>query len=122
MDPSDIERRATSSYMISVSERAAEEDRRSLNEFMEKYRSIDITVNEDSDEVRDMVEEGVDDPDVAIVVHRFDEMDEDMQRFLAQYLKGIAEKYTDVPIVVFDEEGGNLGMANPDLTGRVYSL
>lgn len=123
MNTNDISRRAKSSYMISVSDRTDDETRSNLNDFLEQHTSIDITKNHTLDDARDLVDRKMRDlSDPIIVVHKYDEMSEDMRVFLAQYLKGVAEKHTEVPIVVFDPEGGNLGMANPDLRGRVYSL
>lgn len=49
-------------------------------------------------------------------------MSKDVQKFISQYLKGIAEQHVDVPIIVYDNEGGNLGYNNPDLRGRLYNL
>lgn len=122
MNVEDIERRATTSYMLIVSQSTDEETRDSLNNFTEQHTTIDITVNEDSGEVRDLVESNVNQPNPMVVVHEYEQMDRDMQKFLAQYLKGVAEKHTDLPILVYDDEGSNLGMANPDLSGRVYTL
>lgn len=122
MNTEDIQRYAETSYMLSVSNRTDEETRDSLNEFMEGHQTIDITTNEDTDDARQMVESGVNQSNPMVVVHKYDQMDEDMRMLLAQYLKGVAEKHTTLPIIVFDEEGANLGMANPDLRGRIRSL
>lgn len=127
MDTSDIESRAGSSYMLVVSDSTDEETRDSLNTFVEQHATVDITKNETPDEAREIVESGlrgeyVSEKDPLVVVHRFDEMDFDFQKFLAQYLKGVAEKNVDLPILVFDSEGENLIKANSDLSHRLYEL
>ena len=122
MDVNDIERQAGTSYMLVVSNSTDDETRSELDTLIDGYATVDINPNHDPDDARELVEGSVHNSDFLVTVREFDDMTEDMQRFLAQYLKGIAERYVEVPIVVFDSEGNNLEMANPDLCGRLYSL
>lgn len=123
MDLENIERRSTSSYMLVVSDSTDDETRSNVNEFIEQHDWTQITPDHTSDNTRDLVEENLaSGNNNLIVVQKYEQMNDDFQKFLAQYLKGIAEKHTGVPIIVFDAEGSNLGMSNPDLHGRVYSL
>lgn len=123
MDLENIERRSMSSYMLVVSDSTDDETRSNVNEFIEQHDWTQITPDHTSDNTRDLVEENLaSGNNNLIVVQKYEQMNDDFQKFLAQYLKGIAEKHTGVPIIVFDAEGSNLGMSNPDRHGRVYSL
>jgi hypothetical protein len=119
----DIDRRASSSYMLLVGDETDAETESELNNFMEMHQSIDITPDDSPETVREMVSGEVSDPDRLIVVHKFREMDSDLQLFISQYLKGIAETYVDLPIIVFGiDDNNNPAYSNRDLSGRVYRL
>lgn len=119
----DIERRSKSSYMLIVSEDTEESVQKDLTEFIENYQIISIKTGMDADEVRDKVDYGLQNYDnPIIIVKKYHSMNEDLQKFISQYLKHIAEEYVDVPIIVYDNNGNNLVTQNPDLSMRVYKL
>jgi hypothetical protein len=109
--------------MLVVSDSTDDETRSNVNEFIEQHDWTQITPDHTPDNTKDLVEKNLaSGNNNLIVVQKYEQINDDFQKFLAQYLKGVAEKHTGVPIIVFDAEGSNLGMSNPDLHGRVYSL
>jgi ERCC4-related helicase len=119
----DIKRRSQSSYMLVVSSGTDASVENDVSEFLDNHNLIKITKNMGSDDVRDYVQNNIRNyNNPAVVIEEYDDMDDDLQKFLSQYLKGVAEKHVKLPIIVYDDEGGNLGFQNPDLHGRVYSL
>lgn len=119
----DIKRRSQSSYMLVVSSDTETSIKNDVDEFLDEHNLIKITKDMSSESVRDYVRNNLSNYDnPTIVVEEYDDMDEELQKFLSQYLKGVAEDYVKLPIIVYDREGGTLGMQNPDLVGRVYSL
>lgn len=119
----DIERRAKSSYMIVVSNETSDSDRKAVKDLIESNDSVLVEPETNTDAVRNTVEQGLrSNESPIIVVLDYQQMSTDIQKFISQYLKGIAEQHVDVPIIVYDDEGGNLGHNNPDLRGRLYNL
>lgn len=119
----DIERRSKSSYMLIVSDNTEKSEKEDLNEFLRDYNSISITTGIDTENVKDKVNNGLQNyNNPIIIVENYHIMDEDLQRFISQYLKHIAEEYVDVPIIVYDDDGDNLVTQNPDLSMRLYNL
>lgn len=118
----DIESLSKKWYMLVVSSDTSESDRKEVKKFIENYDTILLESNTDADTVRNVVENGLEAEDPIIVVEEYHLMSEDVQKFISQYLKGIAEEYVDVPIIVYDSEGENLVHQNPDLSLRLYTL
>lgn len=123
MDSSDIESKADRSYMLVVTSSTGPSARDAVDEFIDQHDLVEVKLGGYSDEIADEIEGDIRrKSDPVLVIRKFEWLDEDVQESMAQYLKGVAESNPDLPIIVFDDEGGNLSMANPDLRGRVYSL
>jgi hypothetical protein len=55
----------------------------------------------------------------SIMLYEYDQLDDDTARFVAQYMKGVAETARDLCIAYTVEDTDALYRANPDLSGRV---
>lgn len=55
----------------------------------------------------------------SIIMYEYDQLGEDTARFVAQYMKGVAETARDLCIAYTVEDTDVLFRANPDLSGRV---
>lgn len=119
----DIKRHAKESYMTVISDETDESVHKNVQELIEnRYTSINIVSADTIDSARSTLDTLLEEYNTPlIVIGEYSIMNPELQDYLAQSLQDIAEQHTEIPIIVYDSEGGNLTRHNPDLQEKIYT-